>query len=159
PTADTTATAPAPLSPADGAFFPWTFNQGTADVLLTWSAVTDPSGVQDYELQVSPNPDFLLNVDNQSTSLDLLFTTATQFDINFPGFFNVAGVYYWRVRTLDGVNTFSPWSATRSFTVGTPPAAFVSALAVAPGGVPGGATAQGTVVLTRPAPAGGVSVA
>src|SRR5262249_36633926 len=150
-TTDTTTAAPTLLGPADGATFPFS-STTVANVTLAWSTVTDPSGVRAYELQVNPNPNFTLNSDNANGSLDRGSLTTTQYTINSPGTLNAPGVYYWRVRTLDGVNNFSPWSAARSFTAGTPPPTLMSALTLAPSGVTGGSTAQGSIVLTTPAP-------
>jgi hypothetical protein len=86
--------------------------------------------------------------------MDLVYTTSTQF--NFTR--DYSGNVYWRVRTLDNANLYSPWSAPRSFIDGTPLAA-ASALTLNQSAVVGGTTAQGTILLEAPAPKGGVSVA
>jgi hypothetical protein len=151
---DTTPSAPSLLSPAAGATLtPDSF--GTFATTLSWSTASSPSGVQAYELQVSPNPDFIINSINQNEWLDLVYTTVTQFNFtrDFPG--NV----YWRVRTLDNANLYSPWSSPRSFIDGSPGAGAASALTLNQSAVVGGTTAQGTITLEAPAPKGGVSVA
>src|SRR6185503_1185181 len=50
---DLSVDAPVPLSPANGTSF-----ATNGFVLLTWSEVVDSSGVDSYEYQVSPKPDF-----------------------------------------------------------------------------------------------------
>jgi hypothetical protein len=150
---DTTPSAPSLLSPADGATLtPDSF--GVFATTLSWSTAATTSGVQAYELQVSPNPDFAINSININEWLDDVYTTNTQFNFtrDFPG--NV----YWRVRTLDNANLYSPWSPGRSFIDGSPLSA-ASALTLNQSAVMGGTTAQGTIILEAPAPKGGVSVA
>jgi hypothetical protein len=150
---DTTPSTPSLLSPADGATL--TADAfGTFATTLSWSTATTTSGVQAYELQVSPNPDFIINSINQNEWLDLVYTTSRQFNFtrDFPG--NV----YWRVRTLDNANLYGSWSAPRSFIDGSPLSA-ASALTLNQSAVVGGTTAQGTIILEAPAPSGGVSVA
>jgi hypothetical protein len=150
---DTTPSTPSLLSPADGATLtPDSF--GVFATTLSWSTASSTSGVQAYELQVSPNPDFAINSININEWLDDVYTTNTQFNFtrDFPG--NV----YWRVRTLDNANLYSPWSPGRSFIDGSPLSA-ASALTLNQSAVVGGTTAQGTIILEAPAPKGGVSVA
>jgi hypothetical protein len=66
---------------------------------------------------------------------------------------------WWRVRARNSAGVFGPFSSTRSFTpqsgTGT---SSLSALAVSPTSVTGGASATGTVSLSAPAPLGGTAV-
>jgi hypothetical protein len=64
-------------------------------------------------------------------------------------------VFYWRVRTLDGVNNFSAWSEVRKFTLGAPAWTNFAAATLTPNGVVGGSTVQGKVHIMNAAPAGG----
>jgi hypothetical protein len=143
-TTDTTATAPTLLSPADGATVAL-----NGPLTLDWSDVTDESGVQLYQVEVSANADFLPGF--------TFFTTGA-------GSFTVSeasastgneGIHYWRVRTLDGVNNFSPWSAVRKYTVGAPIWTNFAAVGLTPEGVIGGGTIQGRLHIQNTAPAGG----
>jgi hypothetical protein len=153
-TSDTTPAAPSLLSPANGATLtPDSF--GDFATTLRWGTAATTSGVQAYELQVSPNPDFIINSINIDEWLDLVYTTNTQF--NFTR--GYSGSVYWRVRTLDNANLYSPWSPARSFIDGSPGPAVASALTLNQSAVVGGTTAQGTIILQAPAPSGGVSVA
>jgi hypothetical protein len=67
---------------------------------------------------------------------------------------------WWRVRARNAAGVFGAFSTTRSFTpqaaTGTTPS--LSAVALSPAIVTGGATSTGTVTLTAAAPAGGVAV-
>ncbi len=144
-TEDTTAAAPTLLSPANGAALP--IPSEITPLTLDWSDVTDSSGVQLYEVQVGPNPEFLPGFGTRrggSVTESTWSTTAA-----------VEEVLYWRVRTLDGVNNFSPWSAIRSFTLGAPAWTNFSAAALVPNGVVGGSSVQGKVYVQNRALAGG----
>ncbi len=66
---------------------------------------------------------------------------------------------WWRVRARNSAGVFGPFSSTRRFTpqaVSTTPS--LSALAVSPTSLLGGASATGTVTLTAAAPSGGAAV-
>ena len=64
-------------------------------------------------------------------------------------------MHYWRVRTLDGANNFSPWSEVRKFTVGAPVWTNFAAAGLTPNGIVGGGTVQGVVHIQNKAPSGG----
>lgn len=143
-TADTTAAAPTLLSPANGATM-----ATNAPLTLDWSDVTDPSGVQLYQVEVSGNAAFLPG-----------FTFFTTGQGSFTASEAAAstgdeGMHYWRVRTLDGANNFSPWSAVRSYTVGAPAWTNFGAVGLTPEAVVGGGTIQGSLHILNTAPAGG----
>jgi hypothetical protein len=142
--ADTTAAAPALESPANGATVPL-----TGSLTLDWSDVTDASGVQLYEVEVSMNADFLSGFTNFNLAAGS-YTTSQSANSTFQ-----EGIYYWRVRTLDGVNNFSPWSEVRRFTVGAPTWTNFAATSLTPNGVVGGSTVQGKVHIQNVAPSGG----
>src|SRR2546425_4325558 len=142
---DTTATAPTLLSPPNGATFPLGSN-----LTLDWSDVADVSGVQLYEVAVNMNADFL-------PGFGFVFQPGAGFytSSQFSGPTSQEGVFYWRVRTLDGVNNFSPWSEVRKFTLGAPIWTNFAAAGLTPNGVVGGSTVQGKVHIMNAAPAGG----
>ena len=142
--ADTTAAAPTLLSPADGATIAL-----NGALNFDWSDVADPSGVQFYQVAVSANADFLsgfswfqLGAGTYTVSQSL-------------GSASQEGVHYWRVRTLDGANNFSPWSAVRRFTVGAPTWTNFAATSLTPDGAIGGSTVLGKVHIQNTARAGG----
>src|SRR5437870_5657673 len=92
--------APTPLGPANGAgvLVPFT---------ISWSAVSDPSGIVAYNWQVSPSSAFATVILQNSTS------GATQDTVG--GLAN--GTYFWRVQAVNGAFQQGPWSQARSFTV------------------------------------------
>ena len=144
PTADTTAAAPTLGSPANGATIPL-----NGPLTLDWTDVADASGVQFYEVEVSANAEFLAGF----TFWNLAAGSYTS--SQSVGSTSQEGVHYWRVRTLDGVNNFSPWSEVRKFTVGAPVWTNFAAAALIPNSVVGGGTVQGKVHIMNVAPVGG----
>jgi hypothetical protein len=144
PTADTTAATPALVSPADGATIPL-----NGPLTLDWTDVADASGVQLYEVEVSANAAFLTGFTFWNLAAGSFPTSQA------AGSTSQEGVHYWRVRTLDGVNNFSPWSEVRKFTVGAPTWTNFAASVLTPNGGVGGSTVQGQVHIQNVAPAGG----
>ena len=143
-TTDTTATAPVLVSPANGATVAL-----NGPLTLDWSDVADEAGVQLYQVEVSANADFL-------PGFTFFNTAAGTFTVSqAAASTSQEGVHYWRVRTLDGVNNFSPWSAVRKFTVGTPIWTNFAAVGLTPEAAIGGGTIQGRVHIQNVAPAGG----
>ena len=141
---DTTADAPALVSPANGATVAL-----NAPLTLDWSDVADPSGVQLYQVEVSANSEFaggftFFNTASGSFTVSQAAASTSQ-----------EGIHYWRVRTLDGANNFSPWSATRRFTVGAPTWTNFAAVSLTPQAVVSGGTIQGRLHIQNVAPAGG----
>ena len=143
-TADTTAAAPELVSPANGATV-----AVNAPLTLDWSDVADPSGVQLYQVDVAANADFLNGFTFFTTGAGTF--TGSQASASTGN----EGIHYWRVRTLDGVNNFSPWSAVRRYTVGAPTWTNFAAVGLTPEAVVGGGTIQGRVHIQNVAPAGG----
>lgn len=92
--------APSPLSPADGA-------EVTAPFTISWTAVSDPSGIVAYNWQVSSSSAFTSVLLQNSTG------GATQDTVN--GLAN--GTYFWRVQAVNGAFVQGAWSVPRSFTV------------------------------------------
>ena len=134
-----TPAAPTLLSPANG-------STPAQPVTLDWSDVT---GAASYILQVDDANTFSTPlVVNQTT-------TASQFTAG-----SLANrQHWWRVRAVSSSGTMGAWSAVRSFTPQTAPAAAsLSTLTVAPSSVVGGNAATGTVTLTSAAPSGGFVV-
>lgn len=95
-----TPPTPSPLSPASGASV-------TAPLTISWSAVTDPSGIVAYNWEVSASSNFSSITANNSTM------GATQDTVS--GLSN--GTYFWRVQSVNGNFVQSAWSAAQSFTV------------------------------------------
>ena len=143
-TADTSAAAPVLVSPANGATVAL-----NAPLTLDWSDVADASGVQLYQVEVSGNAEFL-------PGFTFFTTGAGSFtDSQAAASTGNEGVHYWRVRTLDRVNNFSPWSAVRRYTVGAPAWTNFAAVGLTPEAVIGGVTIQGSLHILNAAPAGG----
>jgi hypothetical protein len=141
---DTTAAAPALVSPANGATLPL-----NGALTFDWTDVADPSGVQLYEVEVSANAEFASGF--TFFQLGAGSYAASQSE----GSTSQEGIHYWRVRTLDGANNFSPWSEVRKFTVGAPVWTNFAAVTLTPNGVVGGSTILGRVHIQNTAPAGG----
>src|SRR5512146_1006739 len=79
-----TPSAPTPLSPAAGASV-------QAPFTISWSAVTDPSGIIAYNWQVSPSSTF--------PTVILQNSTMGQTQDTVSGLAN--GTYYWRVQAVN----------------------------------------------------------
>jgi hypothetical protein len=92
--------APSPLSPAGGASVQIPF-------AISWSSVSDPSGIVAYNWQVSTSSSFSPVVLQDSTSGQ---TQATVSGL-------ATGTYFWRVQAVNRSFVQGAWSATRSFTV------------------------------------------
>ncbi len=92
--------APTPTAPANGASV-------TEPFTLSWSAVTDPSGIVAYNWNVSPSSTFSPVVALNSTS------GATQDTVSGLA----TGTYFWRVQAVNGNFQQGPWSQARSITV------------------------------------------
>jgi hypothetical protein len=92
--------APSPVSPADGASV-------TEPFTISWTAVSDPSGIIGYNWQVSSSSTFSALLLQNSTN------GATQDSVS--GLAN--GTYFWRVQAVNGAFEQGAWSQPRSFTV------------------------------------------
>jgi len=92
--------APSPLSPADGASV-------TEPFTISWTAVSDPSGIVAYNWQVSSSSAFTSVLLQNSTN------GATQASVS--GLAN--GSYFWRVQAANGAFEQGAWSQPSSFTV------------------------------------------
>jgi hypothetical protein len=93
--------APTPLAPSDGASV-------TIPFVISWSAVSDPSGINGYNYQVSASPTFSPLLIQDSTG-----GAVTQDTISgLP-----SGTYYWRVQAATGSFELTAWSAARSVVV------------------------------------------
>jgi hypothetical protein len=92
--------APVPLAPANGAGLLEPFT-------LSWSAVSDPSGIVAYNWQVSPSSSFAPVVLQNSTM------GPTQDTVS--GLAN--GTYFWRVQAVNSALVQGAWSQPRSFAV------------------------------------------
>jgi hypothetical protein len=157
-TVDTTAPAPTLIAPAQGAAFPKPTELNHVEILFDWSDVSDPAGIRLYQIEVSPDPDFVLNRLNVA-EWQVWEPTESQKRMSFVPFFGHEGRYYWRVRTLDGLNNWSDWSTVRFFNLGESLSPRLSHVKLSTNEVIGGGTVQVTAVLQdRPAPAGGFSL-
>jgi hypothetical protein len=92
--------APAPLAPPNGASV-------TVPFTISWSAVSDPSGIIAYNWQVSPSSNF-----SPVVALD---STSGQTQDTVSGLPN--GTYFWRVQAVNSNFVQGAWSSARSFTV------------------------------------------
>jgi hypothetical protein len=92
---------PNPLSPASGASL-------TSPLTISWSAVTDPSGILGYNWQVSTSSTFPTVALQNSTNDGITQDTVS----GLPN-----GTYFWRVQAVNGAFVKSAWSAARSFNI------------------------------------------
>jgi hypothetical protein len=92
---------PSPLAPASGANL-------SSPLTISWSAVTDPSGILGYNWQVSTSSTFPTIVLQNSTNVGVTQDTVS----GLPN-----GTYYWRVQAVSGAFVKSAWSAARSFNI------------------------------------------
>jgi hypothetical protein len=92
---------PNPLSPASGTNL-------TSPLTISWSAVTDPSGILGYNWQVSTSSTFPTVVLQNSTNVGITHDTVS----GLPN-----GTYFWRVQAVSGAFVKSAWSAARSFNI------------------------------------------
>jgi hypothetical protein len=95
-----TPPTPSPLSPAAGASM-------TAPFTISWSAVTDPSGIVAYNWEVSTSSSFPTIIAHNSTN------GATEDTVSGLA----SGTYFWHVQSVNGAFVQSAWSAARSFTI------------------------------------------
>jgi hypothetical protein len=146
-TGDLTVSAPALLSPP-----PNSVSGGSGGVVrLGWTAVDDPSGIEGYVYEVSVKPDFPANFTAYKGSVNANELILESTAITIP--------YFWRVRAADRAGNLSDWSTVGTFTAGvTGAASIVDFIQVYPSTVTGGASAQGVLHLTDPAPPGGAVV-
>jgi hypothetical protein len=96
-----TPSAPSLLSPAAGA-------STLSPFTISWSAVTDPSGILGYNWQVSTSSNFSTVALQNSTNSDVTQDTVS----GLPN-----GTYFWRVQVVNGAFVKSAWSAGRSVNV------------------------------------------
>ena len=92
--------APSAVSPTDGAGV-------TEPFTISWTAVSDPSGIIAYNWQVSSSSAF--------TSLLLQNSTNGATQASVSGLAD--GTYFWRVQAVNGAFEQGAWSQPRSFTV------------------------------------------
>src|ERR1044072_5528956 len=92
--------SPSLVSPADGASV-------TEPFTISWTAVSDPSGIAGYNWQVSSSSAF--------TSLLLQASTNGATEAAVSGLAN--GTYFWRVQAVNGAFVQGAWSQPSSFTV------------------------------------------
>ena len=93
--------APTPLAPAAGASVQEPFT-------ISWSSVSDPSGIVAYNWQVSSSSSFTPVILQNSTNGQTTAATVS-------GLAN--GTYFWRVQAVNGAFEQGAWSAARSFSV------------------------------------------
>ncbi|HEY1940468.1 MAG TPA: hypothetical protein VGJ33_21250 [Candidatus Angelobacter sp.] len=96
-----TVAIPAPVAPAAGANLLSPFT-------ISWSAITDPSGLLGYNWEVSTSATFPTVILQNSTNVGVTQDTVS----GLPN-----GTYYWRVQAVSGAFVKSAWSAARSFNI------------------------------------------
>jgi hypothetical protein len=92
--------APSPISPADGSIV-------TQPFVISWTAVSDPSGIVAYNWQVSSSAAFTSVLLQSSTNGAVQDTVSGLAD----------GAYFWRVQAVSGDFVQGAWSQPSSFTV------------------------------------------
>jgi hypothetical protein len=92
---------PTPLSPASGSNL-------TSPLTISWSAVTDPSGILGYNWQVSTSATFPTIALQNSTNVGITQDTVS----GLPN-----GTYFWHVQAVSGAFVKSAWSSASSFTI------------------------------------------
>ena len=104
--------APTLLLPTDDAF--------TNDItpLFDWQDVTDGSGINRYNIQISTSPTLGGSGGFATTVIDtnIQAPAVSQFT---PATDLAVGTYYWHVRARDGGNNVGPFSSIFSFTIDT----------------------------------------
>src|SRR5215467_7433521 len=100
-TAFAAVAVPNPLSPASGSNL-------TSPLTISWSAVTDPSGILGYNWQVSTSSTFPTVALQNSTNVGITQDTVS----GLPN-----GTYFWRVQAVSGAFVKGAWSAARSFNI------------------------------------------
>lgn len=93
--------APTPIAPVNGASV-------QSPLTLSWSAVTDPSGILGYNWQISSSSNFSPMVQQDSENVGITQSTVSGLPI---------GTYFWRVQAVSGAFEQGPWSQPQSFTV------------------------------------------
>src|SRR5678815_5934268 len=89
--------APSPISPADGAVVSQPFT-------ISWSAVSDPTGIVAYNWQVSSSSAFTSVLIQSSTNGATQDTVSGLAD----------GTYFWRVQAVNGQFVQGAWSQPSS---------------------------------------------
>ncbi|HEV7522745.1 MAG TPA: hypothetical protein VGP89_16700 [Candidatus Angelobacter sp.] len=92
---------PTPLAPAAGANL-------QSPLTISWSAVTDPSGILGYNWEVSTSATFPTIALQNSTNVGITQDTVS----GLPN-----GTYFWRVQAVSGAFVKGAWSAARSFNI------------------------------------------
>jgi hypothetical protein len=100
-TAFAAVAVPNALSPASGSNL-------TSPLTISWSAVSDPSGILGYNWQVSTSSTFPTVALQNSTNVGITQDTVS----GLPN-----GTYFWRVQAVSGAFVKSAWSAGRSFNI------------------------------------------
>src|SRR5260221_6289688 len=101
PAAAAAPPTPALLAPAAGA-------STLSPFTISWSAVTDPSGILGYNWQVSTSSSFSTVALQNSTNDGITQDTVS----GLPN-----GTYFWRVQSVSGAFVKSAWSAGRSVNI------------------------------------------
>src|SRR5438270_13404559 len=96
-----TPSAPSQLSPAAGA-------STLSPFTISWSAVSDPSGILGYNWQVSTSSSFSTIALQNSTNAGVTQDTVS----GLPN-----GTYFWRVQVVNGAFVKSAWSVSRNLNV------------------------------------------
>jgi hypothetical protein len=81
------------------------------DTILRWNAVSDESGIDEYQVQVQRHP----GDDNWAAAPGSPWTGigGTELSLNVE----CGWTYRWRVRAVDGAGNTGPWSSWWSFNI------------------------------------------
>lgn len=111
-------TTPPPASELRGPPNATTYTAPTYNVTFDWGDAPDPSGIEAYHIQISPNSTFTNDINAELTGWAELWvpTSLVVKDFNV----SQVGTFYWRVQALDGAGNLGPWSAVRTITVNSP---------------------------------------
>jgi hypothetical protein len=102
---DTTAPPiPVPAAPANGAVLPC-----TSTATLSWSGVSDPSGIAGYYVKLEKQ----VTVDNWQSAGGWGPLSGTSQDVSI----NCGLIYRWMVRSEDGAGNYSGWSSPSQFSI------------------------------------------
>jgi fibronectin type 3 domain-containing protein len=98
---------PVLISPADG------YVASTTTITFDWGDVSPLAGVANYEIAISSTAGFsVINCSSSPAASQLTLSSISQ------------GVWYWKIRSKNTLNKYSPWTAYRTLNVDiTPPPA------------------------------------
>jgi hypothetical protein len=109
PEDNTAPPAPSQVSPIGGPTLPC-----ASQAILDWNAVTDPSGIDEYRVQVEQE----ITIDNWQSIPGSPFTNLSATELSIPVDCGIK--YRWRVRAVDNAGNLGPFSAWALFGINLP---------------------------------------